>query len=167
MDQKIKDIGRLEAHDRLEQVTKTESEKIAEGIRECISLNPFEGLSPYVYIFAHRRKGDWLGAPDRIIWQPRLTRPKPETNSMLFKVYEDFPDDVHVLWIIPPREMWESYKKGSLFEHELVISSIYDFEHDRRKLERSDPDDLSDEHIEEIYREISIHARSEKNGPKT
>jgi hypothetical protein len=98
-----------------------------------------------------------------IIWQPRLTKPKTQTNSMLFKV-KPGTDIVRVIWMIPAREMWAQYEKGKLTESSIIAESIHDFEHDRKKLEASEPDDLTEEEVDSIYREISTAAKWKKAG---
>lgn len=151
-------IKSIDAHDRLSELNKT-SDKITEAIQSCIINNPFNDYSNYTYIFAHKRKGDFTGEADRMIWQNRLTKPQAQTNSMLFKVYKNAADAIHIKWIIPPREQWECYKKGMMFENEVVSNSIDDFQNHRRFLEQKEKDDLCDEKIHEIYKEISRKAR--------
>lgn len=159
---KIRDVKPIDVHDRLTEVRKT-ADKITEGIQGCIKNNPFDKYADYSYIFAHKRSADIPGQPDRILWQNRLTKPKAQTNSMLFKVYKVAMDALHIKWIIPPREQWDCYKKGNLFEEEIVSQSIYDFENNREWLERREDDDLSDERIDAIYKEISKEARAKKS----
>ena len=89
-----------------------------------------------------------------IIWQPRLTKPKAQSNSMLFKAYPGS-DNIKVIWILPPKELWEQFKKGNMTENETICTSIYDFEHNREQMEAKEEDDLSDEAIDRIYKEIS------------
>ena len=83
---------------------------------------------------------------------------------MLFKAYPGT-NNIKVIWIIPPREMWDQYKKGNMTESETICISIHDFKHDRDKLEAKEPDDLSDGAIDKIYEEISREARK-GNGQK-
>lgn len=139
----------LDAHDRLEHFTKKQFD-IGECCQDLINQRPFGDHA--FYIFAHARTED-DGVTKRLIWQPRLTRPLAQTNSMLFKAFPGT-DIVHVIWIIPPREMWEQYQKGKLTENEAVYQSIYDFQFNRGKLEERDPEDLSDSQIAAIYEEI-------------
>ena len=144
-------VNRLDAHDRLEYFTK-QSFDIGECCQNLIDQRPF-GDHPF-YIFAHARTDD-DGVTKRLIWQPRLTKPKAQTNSMLFKV-KPGSDEIKIIWMLPAREMWDSYKKGKLTENETIFNSIYDFENNREKLEEPDPEDLSDEKIDAIYREIAL-----------
>jgi len=171
----------LDAHDRF---TYLHADKHHASIGECcqniIDQRPFG--SHDFYIFAHKRE---IGLDERvamfaelyaqgkvisidqvpshrILWQPRLTKPKAQTNSMLFKAYVGT-DQVKVIWIIPEREMWEQYKKGNITESKVIVESIHDFEHNRAKLEAKEDDDLPDEVIDNIYRAMATHAKQQKS----
>jgi hypothetical protein len=150
-------INRLDAHDRYQHFTK-QSFDIAECCQDLINKRPF-GDHPF-YIFAHART-DEDGSTKRLIWQPRLTKPKAQTNSMLFKAYPGT-DLIKVIWMIPDRALWGQYKKGNVTENETVTQSIEDFQFNRKKLEAKEDDDLSDEKIDSIYLEISRNAQTFK-----
>lgn len=154
-------INPLDAHDRLQHFTKQEF-SISECCQDLINQRPF-GNYPF-YIWAHARTDENTHIK-RIIWQPRLTRPKPQTNSMLFKAYPGT-DTIKVIWIIPAREMWEQYEKGKLTQNELIYNSIQDFQYNRASLEINEPDDFSDEKINEIYKELACEARWKKSMDK-
>ncbi len=152
-------IDRLDAHDRLQEFKK-QSLDISECCLDLVNKRPF-GDTPF-YIFAHARTED-DGVSKRIIWQPRLTRPKPQTNSMLFKGYPGS-DLIKMCWMIPAREMWDQYKKGNLTEHSFVCWSIDKFENERALLEQPEDDDLNDDAIDKIYESIGRQAKFEKAG---
>lgn len=139
-------IDRLDAHDRLQHFTK-QGFDISECCQDLINKRPF-GNHPF-YIFAHARTDD-DGVTKRLIWQPRLTKPTAQTNSMLFKAYPGT-DLIKVIWMIPPREMWEQYEKGKMTQNITVVESIYDFQHNREALEAKEDDDLPDQAIRKIY----------------
>ena len=147
-------LDRLDVHDRLDHFKKNTFE-IGECCQNLIDQRPF-GETPF-YIFAHARTDD-DGVTKRLIWQPRLTKPKAQTNSMLFKAYPGS-DNLKVLWMIPAREMWPQFKRGNIFESQVIHNSIEDFEKDRIKLERREDDDLNDEQINQIYRQLSIDSK--------
>ena len=147
-------INPLDAHDRLGHF-QMQSLKISECCQCLINKRPFGNHS--FYIFAHPRTAE-DGVTKILIWQPRLTKPQPQTNSMLFKAYPGT-DEVKIIWMIPAREMWEQYQKGKLTESKIVSESIYDFQHNRKKLEAPEEDDLTDEQIDKIYAEISSSAK--------
>jgi hypothetical protein len=145
-------VNKLEAHDRLLYFKKDQMQTIADGVNECMKKNPYslalQDNSPYIYIFAHPRTDD-DGVTKRMLWQARLTKPKAQTNSYLFRA-KSHSDIVEICWLLPPREMWAQYEKGKLTENETIIFSIDMFQNHREELERPDPQDLPDERIREI-----------------
>jgi hypothetical protein len=143
-----------ETHDRLQHFTK-QSFNIAECCQNIINQRPF-GNIPF-YIFAHARTDD-DGVNKRLIWQPRLSKPKAQTNSMLFKAYPGT-DIIRVLWMIPDRSMWSQFQKGLMMENKTICESIHSFLHDRVKLEAPDPEDLTDEQMASVYSDISNQAK--------
>jgi hypothetical protein len=143
-------IDRLETHDRYTYLKK-QNFSIGECCQDLIDKRPF-GNHPF-YIFAHARTDD-DGVTKRLIWQPRLTKPKAQTNSMLFKAYPGT-DILKVIWMIPERELWGQFKTGLITENKTVSESISLFLHDRKALEAKESDDLEDYQIDSIYREIS------------
>lgn len=151
----------LETHDRFQHFTK-QSFNISECCQNLINQRPF-GEYPF-YIFAHARTDD-DGVTKRLIWQPRLTKPKAQSNSMLFKTYPGT-DVIKVIWMIPAVELWEQYEKGKMTENKTVYESIQAYKTDRSLLEQKEPDDLSDEKIDEIYRELSLDARQKQHMEK-
>jgi hypothetical protein len=150
-------INPLEAHDRLQNFTKQDFD-ISACCQDLVNKRPF-GNHPF-YIFAHARTLD-DGVTKTIIWQPRLTKPQAQTNSMLFKAYPGT-DLIKIIWMIPDRAMWSQYKKGMLTENKTVCESIDDFTHNRAKLEAKEEDDLNDDEIAKIYTEISLDANFRK-----
>lgn len=167
-------LNRLETHDRLEYFTK-QSFDISECCQDMINKRPF-GEHPF-YIFAHARTlgmdekfkmmlsgnyKDFAEIPEKtLIWQPRLTKPEAQENSMLFKAYPGS-DVIRVIWMIPAREMWDQYTKGKMTENKTVSEGIYDFQFNKEKLEQREDDDLSDEAINKIYQEIAQNAKKTK-----
>lgn len=143
----------LETHDRYQEFTKKQMD-IGECCQDLIDQRPF-GSHPF-YIFAHARTED-DGVTKRLIWQPRLTKPKAQTNSMLFKAYPGS-DNVKVIWMIPARELWGNYNKGLIMENKTVRDSIHDFVMNRDQLEAKEDDDLDDATIDKIYEEIRQQA---------
>ena len=144
-------LDRLETHDRLLELKKKGMD-IAECCQDIIDKRPF-GDVPF-YIFAHARTDD-DGVTKRLIWQPRLTRPKAQTNSMLFRVAPPS-DNVEIIWIIPQRELWKQFEDGKMLQDDTITRSIRDFLHNREELERPAPDDLTDMQIDAIYRNIAL-----------
>lgn len=174
-------VNKLEAHDRLLSF-KQQSDYISKGCQDCINNRPVQFESYPFYIFAHKRE---IGVDERVsmfnqdlreslinlayqrkytrieevpnqrlIWQPRLSKPKAQPNSMLFRYFPST-DTIEIIWMLPAEELWEQYKKGLMTENKIVFDSIDAFQNNRRKLEKKEADDLSDERINAIYREIS------------
>jgi hypothetical protein len=163
---KLQSIKRTDAHDRYLELQK-QADHISQGCQDCIKNRPDQfGNHPF-YIFAHKRelgqderfslfleRGTLTDLPThRLIWQPRLTKPKMEDNSMLFKYYPQN-DTIKVIWMLPARELWEQYTKGKLSENQVVCESIYDFKNNKAKMEEREDDDLSDKLIDSIYSSI-------------
>ena len=118
----IMKLNRHEVHDRYEFVTKQHF-NIGECCQNLIDKKPFGNHA--FYIFAHTRTEE-DGATKRLIWQPRLTKPKAQTNSMLFKAYPGT-DNIKVIWMIPAPEIWSQYQSGKMSENKTVNDSINDF----------------------------------------
>lgn len=150
-------IDRLDAYDRFKHFT-SQSFNIAECCQDLIDKRPF-GDVPF-YIFAHARTDD-DGVTKRLIWQPRLTKPKAQTNSMLFKAYPGT-DIIKILWMIPARELWAQFTKDKMTANQTIIESIDAFVNHRAKLEAKEDDDLTDEQIDSVYRSLSLGANSDK-----
>lgn len=150
-------INPLDAHDRLQHFTK-QSFSISECCQDLIKQEPF-GRRPF-YIFAHART-DEDGVTKRLIWQPRLSKPKAQTNSMLFKAYPGS-DSIKVIWMIPAREMWMQFEKGKLTENKTVCDSIHSFLNNREALEMPEDDDPNEEQMKSIYNEVASLAKYDK-----
>ena len=148
-------LNLLDTHDRYEYFVKQKFD-ISECCQDLIDQRPFG--SHAFYIFAHARTAD-NGVDKRLIWQPRLTRPEPQTNSMLFKAYPNKGDEIKVIWMIPAKEMWSQFKRGLVSESSVIMQSIIDFRFNIEKLRMPEADDLSESEIDAIYREISLSAK--------
>lgn len=167
-------INRLDAHDRLSHVM-NQKDYISEECQKIVDSRPFGDRAFYIFAFKKEIGADeqyaiWASNTSleldkvptaRIIWQPRLTKPKAQENSMLFKGYPGS-DMVKVVWIIPQRELWDQYKVGNLTQHTTVLESIDDFINDRGKLEAKEADDPGEEEAKKIYQEISNEAKFKK-----
>jgi hypothetical protein len=150
-------LNKTDVYDRFTHFTNQEFD-VGECCQDLINQRPF-GDHPF-YIFAHARTKD-DGVTKVMIWQPRLTKPRAEPNSMLFRAYPGT-DVIKVIWMIPARELWGQFDKGMITQNKTVIESIDNFRHRRSQLEAKEDDDLSDEAINAIYREISIEARKKQ-----
>ena len=180
-------VNILESHDRLLQFQK-QADYIAKGCKDCIENRPREFGNITFYIFAHKRSIELdeklsLFQDDlkeslcdisykrkynrmeeipsaRLIFSPRLTKPEPQENSMLFR-NKPPSEDVEVLWMIPDRELFGQYKKGNLTESSIITESVHLFLNNKSKLAKTEKDDIPESTIKAIYREI---AHNSKNG---
>lgn len=184
------EINRLDAHDRLKALHKTENQ-INEGLQDCIKNRPKEfGTYPF-YVFSHKRtigiderlvayQSDFLNHIElgtqrqyasvdevpshRILWQSRLSRPLPQTNSMLFRI-DPKRDGIEVCWIIPDEMLFAEYEKGKMMENEIITYSIYLYKTNRKALEEPFPDDVDELTGIAIYKAIAERA-SKKGSSK-
>jgi|SRR6187402_2015015 len=149
-------LNLLETHDRLEHLVKDQSDNVFQGAETCLKSNPtslaIQERCPYVYIFAHTRTTD-DGLKKRLLWQPRISKPKAQTNSYLFRAKSNS-DLIEVVWILPERHLWPLYEKDKVTENDLVCYSVDLFEHNRNELEKPHPDDLSEERGKVIFQKI-------------
>lgn len=157
-------LNRLETHDRLLHFKKDQEANIFQGAEDCLKRNPdslfFQSRSPYVYIFAHPRTDD-DGVTKRMLWQPRLWKPKAQTNSYLFRAISHS-DIIQICWLLPPEEMWSQYVLDNVTEHKEVLWSINQYLYHRDKLEADEPDDLSDERARPIMQEWIATKRQDR-----
>lgn len=149
-------INKLETHDRLEHLIQDQSANVFQGAEDCLKKNrdslALQEKSPYIYIFAHPRTTD-DGLNKRMLWQPRLSIPKAQTNSYLFRALSHS-DTIEIIWMIPPREMWKQYEKGKVTENNEVAWSIEMFQHKRSELEKPHKDDMTEEQGRLILKSI-------------
>jgi hypothetical protein len=147
----------FEAHDRLKHLRQDQAAVINQGCEDCLKKNPLslalQEKSPYIYIFAHPRTAD-DGVTQKLYWQPRLEKPKAQTNSYLFRA-TSHTDNLEVCWLLPPRELWPQYRKGNVTESEWVTWSIYQFQYKRAELEKAFEDDFSRDRVKQIYIQIA------------
>lgn len=147
-------ISKLETHDRFEYLIKDQSDKIAQGASDCLTKNPdslrLQEKSHYIYIFAHPRTHE-NGVDKKLYWQPRLLKPKAETNSYLFRA-DSNTDILEICWLIPPEELWGQYKKGNVTESNWCSWSIDQYLNNRQALEKPLENDWTDEQAWNIFK---------------
>lgn len=157
-------LNRLETHDRYKHFIEDQSKKIWEGAEECLKSNPdslrLQEKSHYIYIFAHPRTAD-DGINKRLLWQPRLVKPKAQTNSYLFRAQSNS-DIIEICWLLPPRELWGQYDKGKVCESNWVAWSIDQFTNNREELEKPFADDWNEEQAMNIFKKSLTEAISSK-----
>lgn len=157
-------VNRLEAHDRLQYFIEDQSKKIWEGADDCLKKNAdslrLQEKSPYIYIFAHPRTAD-DGVNKRMLWQPRLLKPKAQTNSYLFRA-QSYSDIVEVCWLLPPKDLWDQYAKGKVCESNWTAWSIFQFKNNREELEKPFHEDWTPEQASRIYETIDNEIKQKK-----
>jgi len=156
-------LNRLETHDRLQHLKKDQSANIFQGCEDCLKKNPdslaIQEKSPYLYIFAHPRTAD-DGITKRMLWQPRLSKPTPQTNSYLFRALSNT-DVIEVIWMIPPREHWEQYKAGNVTDSNICRWSIDVFQKNRELLQQPHAEDMPEEQARMIMLSIVNEKRQQ------
>lgn len=150
------ELDRLEAHDRYQHFIQDQQQTIWKGADDCLKKNTdslkIQEKSHYVYLFAHPRTAD-DGHRKRLLWQPRLVKPKAQTNSYLFRAQSNT-DIIEICWLLPPREMWGQYDKGKVCESNWTSWSILQFLNNRAELEKPFADDWTDEQAKTIFKKI-------------
>ncbi len=149
-------IDRLETHDRLVHLHKDQADRIAQGAEDCLKRNKdslmMQEYFPYIYMFAHPRTAE-DGVTKRMLWQPRLLKPKAQTNSYLFRAVSKT-EIIEIVWLLPPRELWKQFETGNILESKDILTSINNFENFREELEKPHEDDLSENEIRKILEGI-------------
>lgn len=149
-------LNRLETHDRLLHFVEDQSQTIWQGAEDCLKKNSLslaiQEKSPYIYLFAHPRTHD-DGVTKRLVWQPRLSKPTPQTNSYLFRAVSNS-DLIEICWLLPPREMWAQYSPGKVTESNWTSWSIHQFQHNREILQEAHAEDMSEERGRQVLKKI-------------
>lgn len=160
-------INRLETHDRLLEFQK-QAELIAQGVQDCIDNVPDTINTPF-YIFGHPRTlgmdekldialSNGIADPNqipstRMVWMPRIEKPRAVLNSYLFKATKGT-DVIRIIWILPPRELWDSFKPGQMTHNDTVWTCIQNYEHAKNEMEAPEPDDLNEDQKLDFIKKI-------------
>jgi hypothetical protein len=179
-------LDRLETHDRLLWLKKSQSEIVSEGCEECLKRNSLslaiQEKIPYVYIFLHARtfgldekitmfQKDFIEyqtnpkykrkyhsmeeVPEKkLIWQPRMRKPEPQSNSQLFRA-KSHSDELEVVWMIPDRALWDQFLKGKITESNIIQWSINQYRHNKAALAADHPEDITKEHADKLLLHIA------------
>lgn len=133
---------------------KKNTDLIYEGCMECLKNVP-ESINFPFYVYAHSRQ---IGidekmaiiedptipfsqkkADERLIWMPRVTKPRASPNSYLFLIVKR-PDLVKICWFLPKEELWPMYDKGKMTYNEEILTSIQNYKYARNQLNEPDKD---------------------------
>ncbi len=168
-------IDRLETHDRFKQY-QNQWDSIVQGCLDCISGVPEAFKGPF-YVFAHTRTVENDERSDlvlkwgyqkektpnvRLIWQPRITKPKAEPNSYLFLARKGS-DEIQTIWILPKQELWDNFEPGKMMENEDIWTSILNYRFNRKRLEAPEPDGPTKGQEEEFRRIVGHEAQVKKD----
>jgi len=149
-------LNRLETHDRYQHLMQDQSANVFQGAEDCLKKNPLslalQEKCPYIYIFAHPRTAE-DGTSKKLFWQPRLSIPKPQTNSYLFRAISKT-DMIEICWLLPPREMWPQYQKGKVTESNWTLWSINQFQNNRSLLEKPHDEDWTEERCKTVLQSV-------------
>lgn len=161
---KVAKINVFDAHDRLKELQKSFNDTLAQGCEDCLKQNvlslALQEKSPYIYIFAHPRT-EPNGNMKRMYWQPRISRPLPQTNSYLFRA-QSKSDVLEICWMLPPMETWNNFRKGNVTENDIVEWSIGMYLHNRQELKKPHPDDMSEEAAKGIFYKVIMEMENKK-----
>lgn len=143
------------------QFFKENSEKgYVETIKKIIESDPFLGHKFYIQSFI-KRVDDSTGVK-KMIHHPRLTKPEPLPGHTLLRVDPKDPDSMKIMWTIPNQETFGLYKYKKAFGDRFVYECIQTYQKNPKQFMQPEPDDLSDDQIREIYKQMKQSAK-----PKT
>lgn len=159
-------LNLLETHDRFQHLIADQSANVFQGAEDCLKKNPLslalQENCPYIYIFAHPRTAD-DGVTKKLFWQPRLSIPKAQTNSYLFRAISKT-DMIEICWLLPPREMWCQYEKGKVTESNWTLWSINQFQNNRAILEKPHPEDWPEVRCKAVLKSVIDEKRQTIRG---
>lgn len=167
-------VNRLEAHDRLIEVHK-QKDHIGQAVEECIRNVPDEVKSSF-YVYAHKRtigldemakymlKSPGKVPTHRIVWMPRITKPEPTENSMLFLVKKGS-DEVRILWMLPDACMWEQYGPDKMTHDPVIWESIQTFKSNPAELMKrmkEEPTPADEKRFAKIIKKAAVESKGKK-----
>lgn len=164
-------LNRLETHDRLLHFN-NQSEDMGKGISECIANVPEAIKCPfYVYGFGKLVGNDEKVSliiqgqkripSERMIWVPRISKPRASPNSYLFLARKGT-DVVETIWMLPRREYWDQYNPGQLFHNEGIWTSIQNYRNCLHRLNAPDVNGPNPKDVELFIRIMGEEAHKRK-----
>jgi hypothetical protein len=132
-------------------------------IQDLITSQPFGNRKFYIFSFVKRL--DDMHGYKKMYHQPRLTRPEPVPGTTLLKVDPRSPETATIIWTLPNQENFGLYSQGKAFGDPFVHECIEKYRKDPSQFMRKDPDDLSDNEIREIYRELRHNLTKKEKAP--
>lgn len=145
-------IEKKEIESYIKALVVNNRQSVEEYIQKIIASRPFGNHKFYIYSFLKNNPDNCL---QKIHYhQPRLTKPQPQLNTSLYRVNPSKPEEVEVFWILPNREAIKNFKKGKIHENPIIHEFIEKYVKDKNSLWKKEEDDLTDDQIKEIYKNI-------------
>lgn len=144
-------VEKNDIYDYLDEYKNLNDKSLEDFLLDLTYQRPFGDLKFYVFSFL---KHNMKGFEEKTLFhQPRLTKPEPTDSSMLFRLNPRRPGEVEVMWILPDIESINLFKKGKMFENELVNESIQDYLKNPWKLKKPEKDEVPEFLIKEVYKD--------------
>jgi len=134
-------------------------------IQSLIASKPFGDRK--FYIFSFIKRVDDNSGYKKMYHQPRLTRPEPVPGTTLMKVDPNDPGTAMIIWTLPNQENFGMYQEGKIFADPFVHECVDKFLKNPKVLMTPDPDDLNDQQIREVYKELKHNLKAKKAAQKT
>ncbi len=134
------------------------------SIQNLIQSKPFGDHKFYIFSIVKRVDDD--SGIKKMFHQPRLTRPEPVPGTTLIKVDPNDPSVVTIIWTLPNQENFGMYKDGKMFANSFVYECVEKYKKNPKEFMHPDPDDLSENQIREMYKDLKYKARAKKDQKK-
>lgn len=154
-------LDKYQIFDNVEYFKQNSEKDYVETIQKIIKSDPFFGHKFYIYSFVKRV--DDISGVKKMYHQPRLTRPDPITGTTLLKADPKNPDEVRIIWTLPNEENFNLYSHGKIFADPFVFECVQQFLTDKESMKKADADDLNDDQIREVYKQIKYNKLAAKN----
>jgi hypothetical protein len=153
-------LSRNELFDSTQNWKDNSEKNYSECIQNLIMSAPF-GAHKF-YIFSFIKRVDDASGIKKMIHQPRLTKPEPIPGGTLMRVDPRDPYTATLLWTLPNDQNFNLYKKGKMYADPFVHECIERFKKNPKEMMRPEVDDLTDEQIREIYKDMSMKQKAKK-----
>ncbi len=160
MSKEIFSVSKSHILDNTEFWKENSEENYVKCIQDLIKSKPFGDHKFYIFSFV-KRIDDQTGK--KIMYhQPRLTRPDPVPGTSLMKVNPNDIGTATIIWTLPNQENFGLYQFGKAFQDQFVYECVQKFLNNRGDMIKPDPDDLNDNQIREIYRDLKQKSKAKK-----
>lgn len=153
-------ITREHAFDNIHFFKENSEDDYSQCIQSLIMSKPFGDNKFYIYSFI-KRVDDASGIK-KYYHQPRLTKPDPIPGTTLMRVDPRNPYEATIIWTLPNQENFGLYSVGKMFSDPFVHECVEKYLKNPRDLVRKEPDDLTEEQIREIYKDLHRQAKMKR-----